>query len=121
MTLLIFFAGIPNGTNISITPSQNGQNGQNDEDGEVMNNLMSDIQNGFVHRRLPDGGFKVLEVTCFCLALSKSVHSTLEVKLEGVKVSVEYFYNSENLVFTACILLPLAAFFICEWNFMKLF
>ena len=24
-----------------------------------MNNLMSDIQNGFVHRRLPDGGFKV--------------------------------------------------------------
>ena len=48
---------IPNGTNPS-TPSQNGQNG-NDEDGEVMNNLMSDIQNGFVHRRLPDGGFKV--------------------------------------------------------------
>ena len=71
MTLLIFFSGIPNGTNISITPSQNGQNGQNDEDGEVMNNLMSDIQNGFVHRRLPDGGFKVLEVTCFCLAFSR--------------------------------------------------
>ena len=60
---LIFFfcffsiTAIPNGTNPS-TPSQNGQNG-NDEDGEVMNNLMSDIQNGFVHRRLPDGGFKV--------------------------------------------------------------
>ena len=51
------FTAIPNGTNPS-TPSQNGQNG-NDEDGEVMNNLMSDIQNGFVHRRLPDGGFKV--------------------------------------------------------------
>ena len=62
-----------------------------------MNNLMSDIQNGFVHRRLPDGGFKVLEVTCFCLALSKSDHSTLEVKLEGVKVSVEYYYNSDFL------------------------
>ena len=57
--VLLFFSitAIPNGTNPS-TPSQNGQNG-NDEDGEVMNNLMSDIQNGFVHRRLPDGGFKV--------------------------------------------------------------
>lgn len=60
--LIFFFCffsiiAIPNGTNPS-TPSQNGQNG-NDEDGEVMNNLMSDIQNGFVHRRLPDGGFKV--------------------------------------------------------------
>ena len=26
-----------------------------------MNNIMSDIQNGFVHRRLPDGGFKVCQ------------------------------------------------------------
>jgi len=30
-----------------------------DEDSRVMTNLMSDIQSGFVHRRLPDGGFKV--------------------------------------------------------------
>ena len=44
-------------------PTTNGQqtnNKEGDEDGQVMNNLMSDIQNGFVHRRLPDGGFKVL-------------------------------------------------------------
>jgi hypothetical protein len=32
-----------------------------DEDSRVMTNLMSDIQSGFVHRRLPDGGFKVRE------------------------------------------------------------
>ena len=57
LSFVFSITAIPNGTNPS-TPSQNGQNG-NDEDGEVMNNLMSDIQNGFVHRRLPDGGFKV--------------------------------------------------------------
>ena len=38
---------------------QNGQNGEKDDGGEeVMNHLMSDIQSGFVQRRLPDGGFK---------------------------------------------------------------
>lgn len=48
------FSGLTgnNQTGINVT---NG----NEEDGQVMNNLMSDIQNGFVHRRLPDGGFKV--------------------------------------------------------------
>ena len=30
----------------------------NDQDQEVMDNLMSDIQAGFLQRRLPDGGFK---------------------------------------------------------------
>ena len=40
-------------------PTSNGQNKEDSEEGQVMNNLMSDIQNGFVHRRLPDGGFKV--------------------------------------------------------------
>lgn len=33
---------------------------QDDEDGQVMSSLMSDIQSGFVQRRLPDGGFKVI-------------------------------------------------------------
>ncbi len=35
----------------------------NDEDGvedsAVMNNIITDIKEGFVQRRLPDGGFKV--------------------------------------------------------------
>ena len=53
----------------SLAASTNGQSsngnkadggGDNaEENGGVMNNIMSDIQNGFVHRRLPDGGFKV--------------------------------------------------------------
>ena len=30
------------------------------EDGIVMNNLIHDIKEGFIHRRLPDGGFKVI-------------------------------------------------------------
>ena len=34
-----------------------GVNGDGGEQ-EVMDNLMSDIQSGFVQRRLPDGGFK---------------------------------------------------------------
>ena len=29
------------------------------EDEVVMNNLMHDIKEGFIQRRLPDGGFKV--------------------------------------------------------------
>ena len=57
-----FFVG--GGTsNLPIQPgSTNGQSGHkegDEENGGVMNNIMSDIQNGFVHRRLPDGGFKV--------------------------------------------------------------
>ncbi len=50
------------GNSTQASPATNGQShqkGEGDEDGQVMNNLMSDIQNGFVHRRLPDGGFKV--------------------------------------------------------------
>ena len=42
--------------------SNDGQNKEDSEEGQVMNNLMSDIQNGFVHRRLPDGGFKVPDI-----------------------------------------------------------
>ena len=41
-----------------------GKETDKDEDGEgeeVVKNLMSDIQSGFSHRRLPDGGFKVRE------------------------------------------------------------
>ena len=34
------------------------------EDSAVMNNIITDIKEGFVQRRLPDGGFKVL-VYCF--------------------------------------------------------
>jgi hypothetical protein len=33
--------------------------GADDEEKQVMRNLMTDIQSGFVQRRLPDGGFKV--------------------------------------------------------------
>ena len=44
------------------TSTNDGQNKEDSEEGQVMNNLMSDIQNGFVHRRLPDGGFKVLDI-----------------------------------------------------------
>ena len=29
------------------------------EDSAVMNNIITDIKEGFVQRRLPDGGFKV--------------------------------------------------------------
>ena len=56
----------------SLAASTNGQSingnkadggGDNaEENGGVMNNIMSDIQNGFVHRRLPDGGFKVFKI-----------------------------------------------------------
>ena len=70
IALLEFFLIIipPLPTVNSLTASTNGQssNGKADgggdnaeENGGVMNNIMSDIQNGFVHRRLPDGGFKV--------------------------------------------------------------
>ena len=61
----------------SLAASTNGQSingnkadggGDNaEENGGVMNNIMSDIQNGFVHRRLPDGGFKVCRLKMvFC-------------------------------------------------------
>jgi hypothetical protein len=48
-----------------ITPTSGG--GKEDKEGEkeegedevVMNNLMHDIKEGFIQRRLPDGGFKV--------------------------------------------------------------
>ncbi len=33
------------------------------EDEVVMNNLMHDIKEGFIQRRLPDGGFKVSHFT----------------------------------------------------------
>ena len=41
------------------------------EDEVVMNNLMHDIKEGFIQRRLPDGGFKVViiyivDVLTFC-------------------------------------------------------
>ena len=59
----------------SLAASTNGQSingnkadggGDNaEENGGVMNNIMSDIQNGFVHRRLPDGGFKVCRLKKF--------------------------------------------------------
>ena len=32
-----------------------------EEEEEVVKNLMSDIHAGFVQRRLPDGGFKVID------------------------------------------------------------
>ena len=64
MTLDYLKLSLVGGTSLNSTqqPTTNGQGNNkegNDEDGQVMNNLMSDIQNGFVHRRLPDGGFKV--------------------------------------------------------------
>ena len=39
-----------------------GKEGEKDEEGgetAVMSNLMHDIKEGFIQRRLPDGGFKV--------------------------------------------------------------
>ena len=36
-----------------------GDKTEEGEDTAVMNNLMQDIQAGFIQRRLPDGGFKV--------------------------------------------------------------
>ena len=66
-----FFVGVGVGNSLGVPGSTNGQtNGNkegggggtdNEENGGVMNNIMSDIQNGFVHRRLPDGGFKVCQ------------------------------------------------------------
>ena len=44
---------------VSGTGPTNGENHEDDDEDRVMNNLMSDIHAGFVHRRLPDGGFKV--------------------------------------------------------------
>ena len=46
-----------NGQSSNGNKANGGDTGE--ENGGVMNNIMSDIQNGFVHRRLPDGGFKV--------------------------------------------------------------
>ena len=59
-----FFVGGGTSNSALLQPgSTNGQSGHKEgdceENGGVMNNIMSDIQNGFVHRRLPDGGFKV--------------------------------------------------------------
>ena len=38
------------------------------EDEVVMNNLMHDIKEGFIQRRLPDGGFKVIIFDVLLLA-----------------------------------------------------
>ena len=42
-------------------PGKETDKDEDGEDEEVVKNLMSDIQSGFSHRRLPDGGFKVRE------------------------------------------------------------
>ena len=49
--------------NIKINIIGGGKEEGKDEEGEdgiVMNNLIHDIKEGFIHRRLPDGGFKVI-------------------------------------------------------------
>ena len=44
-----------------IHPAGTAKDEEKEEDGDevVMNNLMHDIKEGFIQRRLPDGGFKV--------------------------------------------------------------
>eukprot|EP00094_Tigriopus_californicus_P000937 TCALIF_00907-PA protein Name:"Protein of unknown function" AED:0.65 eAED:0.93 QI:0/0/0/1/0/0.33/3/0/67 len=50
----------PSYPHMSPGPGDNKINDEDleEEDQEVMKNLMSDIQSGFIQRRLPDGGFK---------------------------------------------------------------
>ena len=42
------------------------------EDEVVMNNLMHDIKEGFIQRRLPDGGFKVVIIYFRCSSICPS-------------------------------------------------
>ena len=81
----------------SLAASTNGQSingnkadggGDNaEENGGVMNNIMSDIQNGFVHRRLPDGGFKVFKIN-----LIKTFHFEAN-NLLILKVALKPFFD----------------------------
>ena len=56
---------------LNITGASKDEEKDDVEDEVVMNNLMHDIKEGFIQRRLPDGGFKVViiyivDVLTFC-------------------------------------------------------
>ena len=68
---------------LNITGASKDEEKEDVEDEVVMNNLMHDIKEGFIQRRLPDGGFKVIIVYFYCSCIGPSETTKDEKDMSG--------------------------------------